>query len=76
MPIEIRYDVGLVEYNLTIHEKMEYAVAYLRAILSGECTAHYLSTELENVLCGFDPKRHKIISYMTNSQIDEYTKEK
>jgi len=64
----IHYGKGLIEYNLTISEMLEYLFACIKSIFSGKSIAYYLSEDLETLLC-FDHPRQKIIKPMTNSEI-------
>jgi len=61
MPVDYRYGYGIVKYNITIIEYIQIMVAYIKRDLYGGCLANYMTQELEELLCGFDSKRHTII---------------
>ncbi len=50
-----------VEYSLTLSESWQLLMARLKSWLFGGCNADYMSEDLEDLLCGYNPIRHKII---------------
>jgi len=73
---EIKYGYGIVEYDITLQEMIEYAVAIIFvlivSIIKSSCIADFMSLELEELFCGFIPERHKIIYRMTDREIDNF----
>ena len=59
--IDYRYGVGTVKYHLTITELFQIIKANIKAIFIGGCPADHMSMALENLLCGFDGSRHRVI---------------
>ena len=49
-----------VEYQLTWTERLQIPKAYIFKFFAGGCLADYESAELEELLCGYDPLRHRI----------------
>ena len=52
---------SIIEYKLTVREFLQMIKARIMAMLFGNCAAHYMSEELENLLCMYVPERHKIV---------------
>lgn len=59
--IDYRYGKGTVKYKLKFIECLQILKAYLKSYFVGGCPADHMTNELENLLCGFDGKRHTII---------------
>jgi len=52
---------SIIEYKLTLREFIQEIKAHLMAILLGNCPAHYMSEELQELLCSYNPERHRIV---------------
>jgi len=52
---------SLIEYRLTVSEWIQLRIATIRAYLTGKAIADFLSIELENLLCGYVPSRHRVV---------------
>ena len=49
-----------VRYRLSMWQELQILWAKIKVMLYGGCPAQYMSPELEDCLCGFDPDFHHI----------------
>ena len=61
MPIDYRHGYGFVKYRITIKERIQIIIAHIKTFFNGKCPGHNMPEDLEELLCGFIPSRHRII---------------
>lgn len=68
--IEVKYDTGIVEYTLTTREQIQLIMATVISKLTGFAPADYMRANLEELLCGYVPSRHKVVVSLSNDKLD------
>lgn len=54
---------SVIEYTLTLRERLSILVGFIKANLICGCIADYISEDLEEVLCGYVPARHRVCKH-------------